>query len=100
MLRGGVRAARDGACNRDDIDDTRALSEPRQERERRPDGPEVIDADHALDHLALDAQIVPARGTARVVHEQVDPWVPLEHARRNYLDGHAVSHIALLVLVG
>ena len=73
---------------------------PRQERERRPDRAEVVDAQDALDRLGCRVEVVAARADAGVVHEQVDARVPREHARRSRVDGLAVGDVALLVLVG
>ena len=100
MLRGRVRADRDEARDRDDVDDVRALAEARQERAQAPDRAEVVRVDQPFDRLRVGCQEVHAPRAAGVVGEQVDPRVALEHACSRCLDGFAVGDVAGLVLVG
>ena len=89
----------DEAGDRDDVDDVRAGAETGQERQRCPHGSQVVDGDDLLDPVGLGGEIAAARGEARVVDEQIDVRVPLEHTGRDGLDCGAVCDVALLVLV-
>ncbi len=72
--------------------------QPGQEGAQAPDAAEVVDAYRALDDLGIDVEEAPARGDARVVHEQIDRRVTFQHARRHLVDLRAVGDVADLPL--
>ena len=83
------------ARDRDDVDDVRARAEPGEEGAQAPDRAEVVRARRPPRSARGRCRgTLPRAGDPRVVHEQVDPRVALEHARGDRLDRVAVADVA------
>src|SRR5262249_39844542 len=90
------RRERDGARDRDDVDDvgTARRLERRRERAEAPDGAQVVDAHELLEPLRLDRREARASRNPGVVDEQVDHGMPTGDPPRHLLDAVAAADAA------
>ena len=70
-----------------------ALDEPGEQRERQPDGGEVVDRHDRLDDVGREVLHAPALRDAGVVHQHVDPAELVDGPSRERVDAVEVGQV-------